>query len=244
MTTVPDLPGVLRRDEMLRLLNDALVLEAARTAVVTIDCHRGHLDPEVATMPVAPEHAAAVVANTARLLEGTRRLGIPVIHVILRNRVLSDGVVEPMNNPFWNAVEAAKQQLTPDRPSTISGHNLVGSVQTELMPEIGPEPGDIVVDSKHRLSIYLGTDLDMTLRQLAVDTVILVGINTNTCVQCAAFESMNRDLTTVVVSDCVQTMYGQDLHALGLHNVARCLGWVLDVDETLAKLGASDGRTR
>jgi biuret amidohydrolase len=228
------------RSELTRRMNDALAIEPRRTAVVTIDCHRGHLDPDVATMPVAPEAATEVVAATAELLRHARACGMAVIHVILRNRILPDGTAEPMRNPFWAAVEAVGQQLTPDRPSTISRHNLVGSPQTELMPELGPEPGDIVIDTKRRLSIFRDTDLDLTLRELDVDTVVFAGINTNTCVQCAAFEAMNRDLRTIVVSDCVASMYGDDLHVLGLENIARCLGWVLTLDELRAKAGSGD----
>ena len=66
--------------------------------------------------------------------------------------------------------------------------------------------------------------------------MVLIGINTNTCVQCAAFESTNRDFKTVVISDCVASMYGQDLHILGLQNIARCLGWVLTVEEFKEKV--------
>ena len=43
------------------------------------------------------------------------------------------------------------------------------------------------------------------------------------------------------MSDCVASMYGDDLHAFGLENVKRCLGWVLTVDEFMAKVEA--GRT-
>lgn len=236
MNRGPQPPPVVDRSAMLRVLNQGLELIPARTAVITIDCHRGHLDPAVATMPVAPEAAASVVAATARLLKVARAAGMPVIHVILQNRILPDGVPEPLHNPFWRAVEGANQMLTPDRESTISRHNLVGSEQTQLMPELGPQAGDVVINTKRRLSIYRDTDLDLTLRQLGVDSVILVGINTNTCVQCAAFESLNRDLKTVVVSDCVASMYGDDLHYFGLQNIARCLGWVLSLEELEGKL--------
>jgi len=43
------------------------------------------------------------------------------------------------------------------------------------------------------------------------------------------------------VSDCVHSMYGDDLHEFGLDNVARCIGWVLTVDQVVEKLeqGAS-----
>jgi nicotinamidase-related amidase len=229
-------PEFVDRSEFLRLLNEALTIDPSRTAVVTIDCHRGHLDPEVATMPVRAEEAARVVEATARLVRFARERRIPVVHVILQNRILPDGTSEPMRNPFWNTVERVRQTLTPELESTISRHNLVGSVQTELMPELGPEPSDIVIDTKRRLSIFRDTDLDLTLHELGVDTLVLVGINTNTCVLCAAFETLNRDLKAIVVSDCVHSMYGDDLHAFGLQNVGRCLGWVLTLDELTSKI--------
>lgn len=232
-------PAPVDRSEMLRILNQNLTLDPRRSAVITVDCHRGHLDPAVATMPVAPEAAASVVAATARLLRLARESDMAVVHVILQNRVLRDGVSEQLHNPFWNAVETANQMLTPDRESTISRHNLAGSVQTELMPELGPEEGDVVIRTKRRLSIFRDTDLDLTLRELGIDTVVLAGINTNTCVQCAAFESLNRDLKTIVVADCVASMYGDDLHHFGLQNIARCLGWVLSLDETAGKIQAA-----
>ncbi|MGH9102465.1 MAG: isochorismatase family protein [Acidimicrobiales bacterium] len=237
-------PQIVDRSEMQRRLNEHLVLDPATTAVLTIDCHRGHLDPEVATQPVAADTARSVVANVARLLDGARHRGVAVLHVILQNRVLRGGEPEPMRNPFWRAVEDVHEMLTPGRKSTIIGHNLEGSVQTELMPELGPEPGDLVFRTKRRLSVFRDTDLEHTLRALGITTVLLVGINTNTCVQCAAFESCNRDLATVVISDCVGSMYGDDLHLFGLQNVARCLGWVLTTDEVLAKLGVHAAAAR
>lgn len=210
-----------------------LTLEKAAVALVTIDCHRGHLDPAVATMPVAAGTAARVADAVGRLCAAGRGGHVPVIHVVLQTRRMPDGSIESMANPFWRDVEAARQSLTPGRPSTVSGHNLEGSVQTTLMPQLGPEPGDIVIDTKRRLSIFRDTDLDQVLRTLAVDTVVLAGINTNTCVQCAAFEAFNRDLRVVVVRDACASMYGDDLHEMGLQNVARCLGWVVDAEDVV-----------
>ena len=226
---------------LVEALADRLVLDPRRTALVTVDCHRGHLDPEVATMPVEAATAAAVVGTVARLCETARQRDVPVVHVILETLTLG-GRVESMANPFWREVEAARQSLTPGRASTVVGHNLVGSVQTELMPELGPEPGDVVIRTKRRLSIFRETDLDLVLRSLGVDTLVLVGINTNTCVQCAAFEAFNRDMRVVVVRDAVASMYGDDLHRFGLENVARCLGWVVTADQVVERLSApSDG---
>jgi nicotinamidase-related amidase len=221
---------------MLRALNQALEIDPGRTAVITIDCQRSHLDLAVATMPVAPQAAASVVTSMARLLRFARGRGMSVVHVLSQNRILPKGQPEALCNPFWAAVDQSQHSLIPDRESNVSRHNLVGTVQTQLMPELGPEPGDVLVDRKRRLSIYRDTDLDLTLRELGVDTVVLAGVDTSTSVLCAAFESLNRDLRTIVVSDCVQSLFGEDLHFFGLQNVARCLGWVLTVDELAAKV--------
>jgi len=96
-----------------------------------------------------------------------------------------------------------------------------------------------VINTKRRLSVFRETDLDLLLRGRRTTTVVLCGINTNTCVLCAAFEAFNRDLQVVVAEDAVASMYGEDLHHFGLQNVARCLGWVLPVDEILEQLRSS-----
>lgn len=36
--------------------------------------------------------------------------------------------------------------------------------------------------------------------------------------------------------DCVASMYGDDLHVLGLQNIARCLGWVITNEQLFEKL--------
>ncbi len=226
---------------MRQRLNAELRLDPERTAVLAIDTHRGHLDPEIATMPVEADIAAEVVASCKRLLDATRAAGIPTIYLVMHNRTVR-GQSEYLRNPFWRAVESIREKLTPELPSTIRGHNLVGAPQTEVMPELAPLPTDHVITSKHRLSSFLDTDLESVLRALGVDTLLLVGINTNTCVLCAAFEAFNRDYAAIVVSDCVHSMYGDDLHEFGLENVARCFGWVLSVDEAIEKLAAGGAR--
>jgi nicotinamidase-related amidase len=230
-----EVPKAVDRSDFVSQVGAQLTIDPARTAVVTVDCHRGHLDPEVATLPAPPEVAAAVVENNARLCDFARSRGIQVVHVIFTARVIG-GHSELLNNPFFGSVDAVKQKLTPDRESTLARHNLPGSVQVELMPELGPTGNDIVIDTKHRLNSFDGTDLSMTLQQLGIETVLLTGINTNTCVLNAAFEVNQRDMAAVVVSDCVGSMYGEDLHYFGLQNISRCIGWVMSVDEIEARL--------
>jgi nicotinamidase-related amidase len=230
---------ILDRGEFVRALRAQLSVDPTRTAVLAVDVHRGHLDPEIGTMPVAPKDASRVRAACARLLAGARAVHVPVVYVLLTYRRTAPPGLESMGNPFWRAVEAARESMTPGRPSTILHHNQEGSPQTEVPPELAPQPGDYVIRSKKRLSAFYGTDLDVLLRALGTETVVICGINTNTCVLCTAFDAFNRDLRVVVASDAVASMYGEDLHVLGLENLKRCLGWVLTTGEILAALGAA-----
>ena len=43
------------------------------------------------------------------------------------------------------------------------------------------------------------------------------------------------------MSDCVASMYGEDLHVLGLQNICRCLGWVVNNEGFKAKVAESRG---
>ena len=61
---------------------------AHNPAVVTIDLHRGHLDPEVAIPPLPADAAAVLVQRVVPRLDRYRELGLPVVHVVTsyRNR--------------------------------------------------------------------------------------------------------------------------------------------------------------
>ena len=108
---------------------------ALRPAVVTIDLHRGHLDPAVATLPLAAEAAAALIERVVPLLDRLRALGVPVVHVVTayRNRE------EILRNPYWRF-----QAGRPGSPrAAVAEHNLEGMPGLELMPGI-LRPGEYV----------------------------------------------------------------------------------------------------
>jgi nicotinamidase-related amidase len=226
------------RSSLLSGLYKQLSLRSKQTALVTIDMHRGHLDMEVATMPAKPEDAKRVIANAKAALDFARGLKIPVIHVVLVYRRIPELGSEGMSSPFWKAMHAAQgetDRLTPGRKSTVREHNVEGSPGTQIIPELY-RPGDYVIDNKKRLDCFYGTDLRQLLDALEVENVLLMGINTNTCVLNTAFTAFNFDYRVVVLSDCVASMYGDDLHVLGLQNVARCLGWVLTNEQLFENL--------
>jgi len=232
---------ILDRSTMTEKLFAGLVVDPRETAIVTVDMHRGHLDMDVATMPTKPEDAERVIRNAKRALDFARSQGVPVIHVILVYRQIPGLGSEGMKHPFWRALHelvTEEDRLTPGRRSTVNGHNLEGSPGTQIIPEL-LAPTDYVIDNKKRLDCFHGTDLKTLLDTLGVKTVCLMGINTNTCVLNTSFTAFNHDYRVVVLSDCVGSMYGDDLHVLGLQNVARCLGWVITNDQLVEKILAS-----
>lgn len=202
-------------------------LDPKTTAAVCVDLHRGHLDPSVATVPLPRERAARVIRETAPFLRGLRALGVPVIHVVSQYRN-SDEIAA---NPFWNAINADPTKAR----RGILKHNLQGNPGTQVIPELW-EDCDIRVDTKKRYSSFLGTDLEFVLRAQGVDTIILCGVNTNTCVFCAAFESTNRDFRVIVAEEGVDTMDGEEMHRWALKSIAASLGWVMHTAEILDAL--------
>jgi nicotinamidase-related amidase len=201
--------------------------DAATTAVLAVDLHAGYLDPSLSGRAVLdPAEIGPLITANRRLFDLASRHGSPVIHAVLAPENLRGQRDPRLRNPRYR-----------DRPETSAGKAPL--IRAELLaarrgggdihPDLAPAPGDLVIDSKSSMSSFYGTELDRMIRVLNIDTVLITGINTNTCIQCAAFDCFNRFLRAVVVSDCVATGYGRDLHEAALENIRRCLGWVAPV---------------
>ena len=224
--------AVIDRSDMIAAMKAVLTIEPARTAVLTIDCQRGNLDPAIASLPVPEAEAKRVIAGLNRLIARGREEGLPIIHV--------DTVYEPSllgTHPFERAMASAKQSFTPHAKSDFSRHKLPGSIEAELMPDLDVRPEDYRVGSKRTFDSFYGTQLEILLRSLNVDTLLIGGCNTNTCVLATTFGAYVRGFKNVLLSDCIASAYGPDLHTFALSNIQRRLGWVLTLDELDAKLG-------
>jgi biuret amidohydrolase len=222
------------RSEMVARMRDALTLDPRRCAVVTIDCQRGNLEPGIASLPVPPAECDRVIAGTNALLRLARAHDIAVIH-------LTTAWEPPLlaQHPFEQAMLSLRQSFVPEGGSDFARHKSPGSPEAQLVPALALESTDLIVDSKRTFDGFEGTPLDRLLRAMGRDTLLLAGCNTNTCVLSTTFGAYNRGLRAVVVSDCVATAYGQDLHRFALENIQRRLGWVLDLDQLKQKLAAS-----
>jgi len=203
------------------------MMQLERPVLVSIDMHRGHLDPAVATLPLPAERSRALIARAAPIYAALRTAGVPIVQVVTRYRRSH----ESESNPFWGAKKSAVRARSHE-------HNLFGSPGTEIVQELFA-PSDIVVDSKKRYSAYLHTDLEFVLRDLGARTVLLAGVNTNSCILCNAFETVNRDFELVVMKDCVDSMDGEEAHRMALTLIETCLGSVMSWDEVREGLALS-----
>lgn len=202
-----------------------LGLDTIRPAIVAIDCHRGHLDPDVATMPASPETAARLTEANRVFFEAARAAGVPIVHVVTTYR----DVEEIRANPFWRT-RAEDPNAT---RKNVLRHNLAGSPGCTIMPGLH-QPGDMIVDTKKRYDCFRGTDLDMTLRTHGVNCVMLTGINTNSCVLATACAANVLDYAVIVIEDCVDTMDSPAHHDAALLCLRTAFAHVMSSRDALA----------
>ena len=90
-----------------------------------------------------------------------------------------------------------------DRELELWGeHGVAG--KTRIFPEVERAEGDIVIP-KRRYSGFFQTDLDLTLRELGVTTVVAVGADTNICVLHTLADAYFNGYASVVLTDATMT---------------------------------------
>lgn len=76
-----------------------------------------------------------------------------------------------------------------------------GTHGAQVVDTLRPQEGNIIV-TKRRFSAFLGTDLDLVLRGLGVNTVYVTGTQYPNCIRATAVDSMSLDYKTIVCEDC------------------------------------------
>ena len=158
-----------------------LLPDAAHTAVLAMDCQAGI----VSIYAKPPEE---FVARAAGVLHAARRAGMAVIHVQVGFRPGMPEVSE--RNKLFAGIKASPQH-----------QKLFEGAAGAVHPGLGPEPQDIVV-TKHRVSAFAGTDLQMILRAGQIHTLVLFGIATSGVVLSTLLEACDADYTVAVIPDC------------------------------------------
>lgn len=200
-------------------------LDLSRTAVVSIDMHRGHLD-DSPDCPCPAPRARDVVAPIDSFHDAVRALGGRIVHV---KSVLREGGADDIGG-----IPAAWRRTFPLHVGPIpnaDAHAIEGSPWTEWVTRV--EPGDLKVENKRRLSAFYPTDLDFLLRNQRIDTVVLDGGFTDCCVLNTAFDANNRNYRVIVLRDLVRGT-DEPLEQAALAMVSLHLGLVMDSAELLA----------
>jgi nicotinamidase-related amidase len=162
----------------------------AHTALVLQEVQNGVVGTDSA-LPALAEAAAAVglVEHCAELVRAARAEGIPVIHCTAETR--PDGLGANRNARLFLGVKKSPVPLTP------------GTAAVEPCPEIGVEPGDLVLARYHGLGPMTGTQLDSILRNQGVTTIVGVGVSLNVGMPNFAFDAVNRGYQFVMPTDAV-----------------------------------------
>ncbi len=205
--------------------------DRARTAVISIDMHQGHL-ADTPDCPCPAPRARDIVEPIDAFHDRARRLGVPIIHV---RTVLRRGGTDDVNG-LKSAWRLVFPLYVGDIPNADE-HNLEGSRRTEFVTRV--EPDDLVVETKKRLSIFYPTDLDFLLRNMRVRTVALNGGFTDCCVINAAFDASNRDYRVVVLRDLVRGT-NDEMEDAALKMVSLHMGLVVDSVDLIGEWKSQD----
>lgn len=170
-----------------------------------------------ASFPISPEHTAvlsmdcqaaivsiytkadkgALLARAASVLAYARASRMHVIHLQVGFR------------PGLPELSSRNQLLGPIKASP-QHQSLFQEPLGNIHPDLAPV-GDEIVVTKHRVSAFAGTDLDMILRANGIDTLVLYGIATSGVVLSTLLEASDADFRLAVIKDCCADL-DLDLH--------------------------------
>jgi nicotinamidase-related amidase len=186
------------------------LVNMGKTAVVVVDMMRDFTDLELGK--TANPKSAAMVPVVKDFVDRARGKNTIIIWVMESHRA---------GKPDWELRH-------------VRDHCTAGTIGAELDPLLQPQDEDYIV-FKRRYSAFVGTDLDLVLRDNHVHTICIVGTKTNVCVRATAQDAFMRNYQVIVPRDCVATDR-QHLHEANLEDIDRYLGKVVTAEEALALL--------
>ena len=201
-------------------------LAVADTAIVSIDLHQGHL-ADTPDCPCPAPRARDIVAPIDTFHDVARKLGVPIIHV--RSIVRRGGEDDTRGIP--SAWRRTFPLYVGEIPNS-DGHAIEGSRWTEFVTKV--EPGDLIVETKRRLSAFYPTDLDFLLRNMRIESIVLDGGFTDCCILNAAFDASNHNYRVIVARDLVRGT-DDNLEKAALAMVSLHLGLVADSADILGE---------
>jgi nicotinamidase-related amidase len=204
-------------------------LEPATTALILIDMQRDFLEPD---------GFGELLGNDVSLLA---RVVEPLGAVLAMARTENLMIVHTR--------EGHRPDLTDCPPSKLArGHLDVGigspgpkgrilvrgEYGHDIVDELAPLPGEVVLDKPGKGSFY-ATDLELMLRNQGIKSLIVTGVTTEVCVHTTVREANDRGFECLVLEDCCGS-YFPEFHRVALEMVAAqggIFGWVAGSTELL-----------
>ena len=160
------------------------------------------------------DHVKQIVPNIQRMVKAAKDSEVPVIYVCDMHR--------PTDKSYFEL-------------SGYEPHCLIGAEDGEVVDELKPEKPDLIV-RKRNLSGFYANDLEITLRGMEVDRIILTGASTDGCILFTAMDGYQRYFRVVVVRDCTSSARGPDWHEWPLRLMEKTMNTeILSSDEVIEK---------
>jgi ureidoacrylate peracid hydrolase len=190
-----------------------MVIDATRTAVVVIDMINDFCKP--GGLMVLPGYER-LVPQQLQVIAAARDNGVPVIWV------------HDMHRPN---VRQDREWLkrTP--------HCIEDTWGVEIVDELGARADEIHV-TKRRYSAFFQTDLDLSLKDLGVDQIIVFGVVTNICVRSTVHDAFFNGYEVVVPQDCCAATGPREQES-SLYDIATHFGTVSNATAVAAALAGA-----
>lgn len=192
-----------------------LALDPKTTALLVMDYQSAVLDR-------VADKKDALLAQTTKLLDAARKASVRVIYVVVGFR------------PGYPEVSARNAMFGPVR---ANGLFAAGTPGTEIHSAVAPR-GEEVVVTKHRVSAFAGTDLDMILRAHAIETLVLAGISTSGVVLSTTRHASDADYRIVIAEDACADA-DAEVHRVLVEKVFVRQATVVKAVEVIGALGGS-----
>jgi len=201
-----------------------LQVDPARTAVLALHFQQDVVAKEGAfggPFFAAEVERRGVIPKAARVLETARKHGIKVIYTRVCFRPGYPDLI--VNSPLFDFVKQ-------------TGALVDGSPGAEIIPELRPQPGDIVVDHR-RASGFHESDLHVILVANRINTVVIMGVASNVTVEYTARQAADLGYRVIVLEDCCAAA-SQAIHEASMEDLKLLCEAVTTSDNFLSSLGS------